>query len=387
MSSPTFSRRKFLAHGGTTLAGLALLGSPWVAHAFPLRAGEEVIPWLDQPADNPVPEVVANQLKWEALDSWITPNKQFFSIAHYNRPKIDASQWQLEITGLVKQPLTLTLDEIKALPQQEVIFTLECSGNHGLPFFWGGIGNAKWTGTPLAPLLTKAGVLEGSSEVVFVGTDAGEETVRDQKITENFARSLSLVDAMNPNNLLCYAMNGEALPQANGFPLRLVVPGWYGIANVKWLQRIEVWNTRLENRFMARDYVTVRQEGSKDKPVWTETSVGRRLLKSAPARVIHSVGSYRIDGAAWGASIRAVEVKIDNGAWQPAQLDRTQQAEYAWTFWSLNWPNPQPGEHTITTRAIDTAGNIQPAPEDPRLASKITFWESNGQITRRVHIV
>jgi DMSO/TMAO reductase YedYZ molybdopterin-dependent catalytic subunit len=300
MPKSTLSRRKFLAQSGAALAGLALFDSPWPSPALALQADETILPWLDQPVDNPVPDVVANQIKWEQVDSWITPNKQFFSIAHYNRPKIDPTTWHLDITGLVKRPISLTLDNIKALPQKDVVFTIECSGNHGLPFFWGGIGNAKWTGTPLAPLLQRAGVMEGGTEVVFFGTDAGEETVREQKMTQNFARSLSLVDAMNPDNLLCYAMNGEPLPEANGFPLRLIAPGWYGVANVKWLQRIEVWNTRLMNRFMARDYVTVRQAGTKEKPIWTETSVGRQLLKSAPGRVVRRGGSYRIDGAAWG---------------------------------------------------------------------------------------
>src|SRR6266545_551258 len=139
---------RVLTQAGAALAGLGLLNAPLAAHAFPLRAGEEVLPWLDQPAENPVPQVVANQLTWEDVDSWITPNEQFFSIAHYNRPVLDANAWQLEIHGLVKHPLTLTLDELKARPRHEVVFTLECYGNHGLPFFWGGIGNARWAGTP-----------------------------------------------------------------------------------------------------------------------------------------------------------------------------------------------------------------------------------------------
>jgi DMSO/TMAO reductase YedYZ molybdopterin-dependent catalytic subunit len=292
----------------------------------------------------------------------------------------------LEIAGLVQKPLTLTLDEIKALPRQELTYTLECAGNSGLPFFWAGIGNASWAGTPLAALLEKAGVMENGIEVVFWGMDAGEETIGEQTVTQNFARSMSLEDAMHPENLLCYEMNGEPLPQANGFPLRLIAPGWYGIANVKWLQRIEVWNTRLMNRFMARDYVTVRQEGAEDAPVWVQRSVGRGLLKSAPGRVVQSNGTYRIDGAAWGAPLRHVEVKIDDGPWRRARLDRTQKAEHSWSFWTINWANPSPGEHTVTARAVDMAGNVQPSPDDPLLANKVTYWESNGQITRRVEI-
>lgn len=384
MNKPSMSRRAFLAHSGAALAGLALLNAH--THAFALQSDAVVLPWLDQRAENPVPQVIANQPTWEELDSWITPNDQFFSIAHYNRPEIDAANWQLQIGGLVEQPLTFTLDEIMALPRQELIFTLECSGNSGLPFFDTGIGNAQWAGTPLAALLEQAGVLENGREVVFYGVDAGEETVGEQTITQNFARSMSLADAMNPANLLVYEMNGEPLPQANGFPLRLIAPGWFGIANVKWLDRIEVWDTRLMNRFMARDYVTLRQSGTEDNPVWTESSVGRTLLKSAPGRVVQNGGSYRIDGAAWGAPIAAVEVKIDDGEWMPAQLDTTQQADYAWMFWSLDWANAQAGEHSITSRAIDADGNVQPAPDDPHLANKMTYWESNGQITRQVNI-
>ncbi|RIK44300.1 MAG: sulfite oxidase [Chloroflexi bacterium] len=388
MNRLEMSRRTLLKQGGAVLTGWALLNTVQVgaAPAVLAQTGVEVLPWLDQPAENPVPEVIANQLIWEELDSWVTPNDQFFSIAHYNRPEIDAANWHLEITGRVEQPLSLTLDDLLALPRQELTFTLECSGNTGLPFFWGGIGNAHWAGTPLAPLLEEAGVLDDGIEVVFWGHDAGEEMFGEQTVTQHFARSMSLTDAMHPNNLLCYEMNGEPLPQPNGFPLRLIAPGWFGIANVKWLQRIEVWDTRLMNRFMARDYVTVRQEGSEDEAVWTQRSVGRTLLKSAPARVVQRNSGYHIEGAAWGAPIRHVDVRIDDGLWRRARLDRTQRAEYAWSFWSFNWANPTPGEHTITTRAVDTAGNVQPAADDPLLANKLTYWESNGQITRRVRI-
>ena len=378
------SRRAFLSHGGSALAGLALLNSP--VSAFALQAGDKLIPWLDQRAENPVPQVIGNQQTWEELSSWITPNDQFFSIAHYNRPEVDAAGWQLEIGGLVSKPMSLTLDDVKALPRRDVIFTLECSGNSGLPFFDTGIGNAQWTGTPLAALLESAGILEDGIEVVFIGADQGEGIVGEQTIVENFARSMSLEDAMNPENLLVYEMNGEPLPQPNGFPLRLIAPGWYGIANVKWLKRIEVWATRLENRFMANDYVTVRNTGTEESPVWTRSLVGHTLLKSAPGRVVQSTNGYRIDGAAWGASIDHVEVKIDDGDWQTVQLDNGQQAEHAWVFWSLDWADAKPGEHSITSRAIDTAGNIQPTPNDPLLANKVTFWESNGQITRQVNI-
>jgi DMSO/TMAO reductase YedYZ molybdopterin-dependent catalytic subunit len=386
MDARDFGRRELLLQGSQALAGLALLHSALLAQAFPSRPGEEVIPWVDQPPANPSGGVVENLPQWEELASWLTPNDKFFRVAHYNKPAIDERAWRLEITGLVKRPMSLTLPALKARRRQEVAFTLECSGNHGFPWFISGVGTAKWAGTPLAPLLKEAGVLDKGTEVVFFGSDAGEEEVRQIKMPQNFARSMSLVDAMSPNNLLCYEMNGAALPQPHGFPLRLIAPGWYGIGNVKWLKRIEIRDTRFMGRFMARDYVTIREEQRDGEIVWTETSVGRALLKSVPAKVTRRNEQYRIVGAAWGSPIARVEVQIDAGPWVAATIDRSEQAEFAWKLWSLEWANATPGEHTITARAVDTQGNVQPAMEDPRIAKKRTYWESNGQVTRRVRL-
>ncbi len=385
MSQRAISRRAFLAQSGAMLAGMTLLRSP--LHTFALQADDVVLPWLDQRVENPIPHIIVDQQTWEDLDTWITPNDEFFAIVRNGEvPEIDAATWQLNITGLVSQPLSFTLDDIKAMPRHEVMFTLECSGNHGFPFFDTGIGNAKWAGTPLSALLEQAGVLEEGREVVFWGTDSHEVTIREQTMMQNFARSMSLEDAMSPDNLLVYEMNGEPLPPKNGYPLRLIAPGWYGVSNVKWLDHIEVWDTRLMNLFMARDYVTLRNEGTEDNPLWTESSVTHTLIKSAPGRVVRNGNTYRIDGAAWGAPIDTVEVKIDDGEWLPAQIDRTQQAEYSWIFWSLDWPDVKTGEHSITSRAIDVNGIVQPAADDPLIANKVTLWESNGQITRLVNI-
>jgi DMSO/TMAO reductase YedYZ molybdopterin-dependent catalytic subunit len=381
-------RREFLVQGGAAAAGVALLNNPLLAQAFPTRPGEEVISWADQPP--PVPpaaaEVVKNLPRWEDLDSWLTPNNRFFNVAHYDRPAIDANTWSLDVTGLVRRPQSFTLDELKKLPRKEVIFTLECAGNHGFPWFPTGVGTAKWVGTPLAPILERAQVLDRGIEVVFFGSDAGEEVVRDIKMRQNFARSMSLADAMSPENLLAYEMNGAPLPAVNGFPLRLIAPGWYGVANVKWLKRIEVRDTRYMGRFMARDYVTIREEERGGQKIWVESSVGRALVKSAAARVTRQNGRYRIVGMAWGAPIARVEVRIDSGGWLPAAIDQTDNAQYAWKPWSFDWPNPNGGEHAITSRAIDAAGNVQPAPDDPRIAGKHTYWESNAQVVRRVRI-
>ncbi len=386
MAEPNMSRRELLQRSAV-LAGLSMFSFPGVAQAFQNRPGEKVVPWLDRPGEVPLPDVVQNLLDWEKLDSWITPNSQFFNVAHFERPVIRAEDWTLELSGLVEHPLTLTLDELKARPRKETVFTLECSGNNGFDWFKGGIGNATWTGTPLATVLEEAGVQEDGIEVVFYGRDKGDIEVRDIPMTQHFARSMSLQDALSPDNLLVYEMNGEPLPQANGFPVRLIAPGWYGIANVKWLERIEVLPTRYMGHFMAREYVTIREESQGGEKVWKETSVGRTRLKSAPARVTRTEnGSYRIMGAAWGAPIQKVKVQIDGGAWQPAVLEQG-GTEFTWRFWQLDWNDPAIGEHDISSRAVDTDGNVQPAPTDSLIANKHTYWESNGQITRRVRIV
>lgn len=173
---------------------------------------------------------------------------------------------------------------------------------------------------------------------------------------------------MSGENLLCYEMNGVPLPLDHGFPVRLIAPGWYGVANVKWLTRIEVTDQRYAGRFMARDSVTIREQVRDGKTVWTSHTVNHTRLKSAPAKVTRRGSRYRTMGAAWGAPIAEVEVQIDGGRWITADLDRA------------------PGVHTIRSRAYDREGNLQPAPDDPYLASRVTFWEDNGQIGRQVRV-
>ena len=363
----------------------------------------------------PPENIAGSQLVWEELDSWLTPPEKFHYVAHYGVPTsgLDAGSWHVGVSGLVAKPLSLTLAELQARPRREVDFTLECSGNHGFPVVTGLIGNARWAGTPLAPVLEEAGLLKEAVEIVFYGIDRGTQAIRDNSgivsggltgtvepdagggldltITEQFARSMSLDDALDPRNLLCYEMNGEPLPEKNGFPIRLIAPGWYGVANVKWLTRIEVRDQRHAGNFMARDYVTIREEQRNGQPLWTFSTVRHDRLKSAPAKVVRRGSRYVVLGAAWGAPIAAVEVRIDNGPWLPARLfgpvaRRRNRRGLAWRFWTFGWGMPAAGQHSVTSRAFDADGNVQPAPDDPLLASKVTFWESNGHITRQVLI-
>src|SRR5215204_4306816 len=340
MISSEISRRSLMHRGGAALAGLSALRLAGPATAF--QAGDgEVIPWLDVLDENPVPDAVVRQLDWEHLggDAWTTPNDAFFGVRHFNQPDLQETDWTLEVSGLVDTPVSLTLADLKAKTRQEVTFTLECSGNTGLPFFNGGIGNAIWAGTPLAAILEEAGVQDDGIEVVFWGEDAGAQTWREVEITEQFARSMSLADAMSPDNLLAYEMNGDPLPPLHGFPLRLIAPGWYGVANVKWLTRIEVRDTRYQGNFMARDYVTIREETRGGETVWTFNSVGRARLKSAPAKVTKQGNDHRITGAAWGAPIAGVEVRIDDGPWHNATLTTGKDEDFAWVFWTFAWAN------------------------------------------------
>ena len=173
-------------------------------------------------------------------------------------------------------------------------------GQLGLPFLTGAVSTARWGGAQLRRLLRLAAPRAGADEVVFWGADRGPVTIRDDSgvvsggrsgtlaegaltITERFARSMTLEEAMSPDNLVAHAMNGAPLPPENGFPARLIAPGWYGVANVKWLTRIELQSERYAGRFMARDYVTIREESRGGDTVWTFTTVGKDRLKSAPA--------------------------------------------------------------------------------------------------------
>jgi DMSO/TMAO reductase YedYZ molybdopterin-dependent catalytic subunit len=367
-----------------SVAAAALACSPFPVFGLPDPEKSEIlIPFLDRLPANPNRPMI----DWEQLTDWMTPGAQFFSVGHYGTPKLDAAQWRLEITGLVNRPRSFTLDEIKARRRREIIATLECSGNGSSPAFMGAVGNTRWTGTPLAPLLKECGLKKNAIEIVFFGGDEKTEKIRDHDYPQNFARSLSLPDALQDKILLAYEMDGRPLPVEHGFPLRLIVPGWYGIAWVKWLKRVEAQDRRFMGRFMARDYVTIRGEETPDGTIWRETSVTRLNVKSLVARVLRRTdGRVRVTGAAWtdGTPLKTVELKIDDGPWLAAQLDKQSHAPYAWTFWNYEWKNPAPGEHALVSRATDANGVIQPSADDPAIKLKKTYYEASQQYSRRV---
>lgn len=364
----------------------------WLSHASPVFSQEanagELVPFLDEPRTPP------NRLDWEALDTWLTPQDQVFSVQHYGTPEFDYNNFRLEVSGLVKNPKQLTVEQLKALPKTEVEMTLECAGNGSNPGFMNAVCNNRWGGTRLAPLLQECGIDPAVIEVVFFGEDKQEEilrpgTKRELKVEVPFGRSMSLSDALRTDLLLAYERNGKPIEHRNGAPIRLIVPGWYGVANVKWLTRIECRDRRYMGRYMARDYVTVRGERFGNEIVNVESSVTRIQLKSVVARVTRQPTSndkvpVKAFGIAWddGTGIAKVEVKIDDGPWQAAKLIEENRSKFSWTFFTIDLPHLLPGKHTIVSRAINVNGRVQPAAEDDEIALKKTYWEAYQQWPR-----
>ena len=266
--------------------------------------------------------------------------------------------------------------------EQQVGF--ECGGN-SQRLFHGLIGNANWRGVSLRDILQRAGIQDGAKEVVFFGADVATEEIRGREVDKAFARGLSIPDAMREENMLAFEMNGEPLPHYHGKPLRLIVPGWYGVANVKWLTQIHVQNTRYMGRFMGRDYVTLKKENVGGVERWVENSVTTMNLKSSIVRVTEMGGRYSIQGFVLndGSPLRSVEIKIDDGPWQSAEMNPN-NTQYSWKLFSLDWTNPTPGDHTLVSRVTDTNGNVQATPAE--LPEKVSYWEDFGQFTRTITI-
>ena len=392
MTNEQTSRRQILRTAFVTLgAGAANMTLP--SFVFPdEQDNEQHVPFLDMPETRPY------RLNWEALDHWITPQQQIFNVQHYGVPEVDSGQFQLEIGGLVDNPQSISLDALKRLPKKEQLMTLECSGSGVSKGFMDAIYNGKWTGTPLVPILEKCGVGSSATEVVFFGTDRKKETLRegtDRELTIEvpFGRSMSLEDAMTQNVLLAYQFNDAPIEHRNGAPLRLIVPGWYGIANVKWLQRIELRDRRYMGRYMGRDYVTVRGERHGDEIVFIETSVTRMNLKSIVARVTRKPAKkgrvpLKAYGAVWsdGTEIKGVEVKMDGHPWREARLDLQPHDPFSWIFFSIDLGEVAAGKHTVVSRAIDVNGRVQPTTEDDEIALKKTYWEAYQQWPREIEI-
>jgi DMSO/TMAO reductase YedYZ molybdopterin-dependent catalytic subunit len=305
--------------------------------------------------------------------SWVTPTRLFFVRNHFAEPKIDAASWRLRIDGLVDRPLDLSLDELRDMPQRSVLATMECAGNGrsfldhtpGVQWGAGAIAHAEWSGAPLKNILASAGVKREATEVVFEGADSGSEP--DHPEPMYFSRSLPLEKALSPDTLIALEMNGEPLTPTHGFPARLFVPGWYGVASVKWLVRIRCIEGPYRGYFQTKKYTVRRRIQSGEETV----VLGRMAVKSEILRPKQnerlSLRPQRIFGAAWAGEneVARVEVSVDGGAtWSDAEL-LGPHARYSWTLWEFDWTPSAAGRHVILARATSSAGEVQPERYDP----------------------
>lgn len=387
---PEISRRELLRQAGLVTVGLAVTPvAGWPSTWF--RANEIIVPFTDVPPGftgrrmtnpEPVPGANLSAQDMRKLTSWITPVEDYFVVSHYGYPQLDAASHRLQIHGLVDRPLTLSMEDLRRRERVERTCVFECGGNsRGL--LHGMVGNATWAGVDLVALLSEVRPRDEALELHFWGADAGDEVIREREVRQNFARSMSLADVLERQPILAYEMNGQPLTVAHGFPLRLVVPGWYGVSNVKWLDRIDVSPERLMTRFMAKDYVTLARQERDGHTQWLQTSVTRQRVKSVIARVTRNDDQFRVFGASWsdGTPLEKVEVRVDGGEWRPAQMETTDNP-YSWTFFSYTTTGLTPGEHTVVSRATDVRGRTQPAD----LSNKVTHWENNELYQRTIQV-
>ena len=310
------------------------------------------------------------EARLESMQGLITPNRHFFVRNNSVSLGLDAARWRLSIEGdAVAEPMSLTYDDVRSLPSRTLVSYLECAGNHramfnlingretsGTQWMTGAIGNGEWTGAALSDVLTLAGIKDNAVSVLLVGLDT-------ESPEEGFRYVLPVEKAMRPDTLLAYALNGETLPRDHGFPLRAVVPGWVGSANVKWLGRIVVSSERMWTRNNTTSYTLIGDsyppEGeSQGKPV-TEQVIKSALALPWPAEL--AAGRHRVHGYAHSPAgpIARVEWSADaGGAWREAELSGGQPG-YSWARFEFEW-DAEPGERTIMTRATDAAGNTQP---------------------------
>jgi DMSO/TMAO reductase YedYZ molybdopterin-dependent catalytic subunit len=386
------TRRETLQRGMMAVGALALVPE-WAVPA--LAQGEADVPFTDVPdtfVASP-PDGARRFLDIRTIDGFVTPADRFFFIQHYNKPEIDPAAYRLKITGLATRPAELSLADLKGMRAVEVVNGYECSGNSARAM-QGLSSNGRFTGVRLRDVLRRVGVDDRAREVVFFGADKGNEDVvfrqNTLKVQQQFARSITLDNAMKPEPLLAWALNGEPLRRDHGAPLRVIMPGWYGVANVKWLAEIHLQENRFLGNYQARWYRTVRAIGGTGELTdpdtqFVETEVTRLNLKSVIARVRTTAGGHRIHGFVLndGTPLRSVEVKIDDGPWQPATLDPA-NSRFSWKLFSFDWRGATPGEHTIVSRATDETGAVQPTVAE--LARKKTFLEDNSQFPRKVKV-
>jgi DMSO/TMAO reductase YedYZ molybdopterin-dependent catalytic subunit len=380
--------RRNILKNSLLLAGLGVIDLPeWALP--PLAAAETLEIFTDIP-DNVRWETPPDRrlLDVRTIDGPFTPRDKFATTQHYGHPSIDPAAFRLKISGLVDRPTALSLDDLKKLGSTDLVAGFECSGNRG-PLH-GLCGNGRWTGVSLKKVLNVAGVKAAAREFVFFGADHGEEEVQwrtqKYKIDVPFGRSLNREKAMSSDPLLVWALNGEPLSRHQGAPLRLLVPGWYGVANVKWVSQIRVQEDPYTGKYQTLWYRTIKGEMIDGELKYMETAVTHMNLKSFIARVTKMDNQHKVLGVVLndGTPIKSVEVKVDDGPWQLAKLDPATRDKYGWKLFTYIWTGATSGDHVIVSRATDATGRVQPTEEE--LGTKKSFLEHNAQAPRKVKI-
>jgi DMSO/TMAO reductase YedYZ molybdopterin-dependent catalytic subunit len=382
--------RRDVMKTGLAVAALGAASSfDWILPA--LAQGETVVPFTDfPPTFNPAPAVDRRLFDTRTLSGAYTPKDQFFTTQHYGHPEVDAAAYRLKVGGSVNSPKSLSIDEIRKMGNTELIAGFECSGNRRP--VQGLIGNGRWTGVPLKTVLDAAGLKADAHEIVFFGADRGKENVvfrgTNFDVEQQYGRSMPRARALasDPAPFLAYALNGEPLTKHQGAPLRLIVPGWYGAPNVKWLSEIVAQPDPYLGKFQTHWYRTLKGEMINGEMKWVETGITHLNLKSFVARVTKNGDFHKLTVIVLndGTPIKNVEVQVDGGAWAAASPDPATTAKYGWKLYHLSVKNLSAGEHTVMSRATDANGKVQPTEAD--LANKKTFLEDNSQHPRKVMI-
>ena len=318
------------------------------------------------------------EMPFEKLDGFITPTESFYVRTHFPIPKIDTREWRLRIEGEVEEALETTYEDLLELRPRNFPVTLECAGNNrnllepkvkGVQWGLGAVGNAEWTGIPLSILLDRVRTKPDAREVILEGADEGAlEDPKAPRGKVRFARSIPLAKARG-DVLLAYEMNGQKLPPEHGFPVRAIVPGWYAMASVKWLQRIIITDRPFTGYYQTLDYAFWSRDGEHATLVpLSEMQVKAEIAQPKQGDVIAANSSVRVHGAAWSgdAKIATVELSTDGGSTWDETRFTSDPVLSAWRLWEYEWRTPaKPGQQTLIARATDSKGRIQPVERDP----------------------
>jgi DMSO/TMAO reductase YedYZ molybdopterin-dependent catalytic subunit len=328
-------------------------------------------------------EPVNLEMPFATLDGFITPSERFYVRCHFPIPAVDLSSWKLKIEGAVERPIEFTYDDVCRFESHKLTATIECAGNSrvflvpkvkGVQWELGAIGNAEWTGVRLSELLRHARAKSTAREVILEGADNGSVSEPPHPAGKiHYARSVPIEKATK-DVLLAYKMNGQVLPASHGFPLRAIVPGWYGMASVKWLRRIIITEQVFQGYYQTVDYACWQpSEGGPELVPLSQMQVKAEIARPGINEIVASNDKYLIRGAAWtsGAEIAKVEVSTDGGGrWSEAKLVGNSGKD-VWRLWEFDWRTPgTPGRYTLMARATDSSGHSQ---SDHRDANRGTY--------------